>query len=40
VPGRKGGLATQFYDRAEADPAKIPVGDWAERDGHVKGAAA
>lgn len=39
VPGRKGGLATQFYDRAEADPAKIPVGDWAERDGHVKGAA-
>ncbi len=40
VPGRKGGLATQFYDRADADPAKIPVGDWAERDGHVKGAAA
>ena len=40
VPGRKGGLATQFYDRGDADPAKIPVGDWAARDGHITEEAA
>jgi hypothetical protein len=40
VPGRKGGLATQFSNRGDADPAKIPVGDWAARDGHITEQAA